>query len=1663
MILNAKAPLYLGLVGLLAACSSAQPSQIVFTAQPSSVAAGATFSPTVQVSVEAVTGTVIDSTAPISLTLTGGTPGAVLAGTVAANAVDGVATFPGLSINLAGSGYQLLATSGTWTATSAPFTVTAGLPSALVFTVQPAAADSGEALSPAVQVSMLDGDGNVIPSAAGAVSIAIANSAAPGAVLSGTLTVNAVAGVASFSDLSINKAGSGYTLIASANGYPSATSHSFDISASQASSSTALLTAGPDQVTADGVSTTNITATARDGQGNPIAGAAVTLAVSGSGNTLSLSSGSTDANGVLLATLASTTAGTKTITANIGGITKTATITFVAGAASADTSTFTIDHSTLAGDGVSTATLTLTALDAQNNPVVGQSVSLSASGSSNTLTPASGVTNASGVFTSKLSSTALQTETLTAVFGGVSESVSVTIVLGVASALTSTIALHPSSVVADGTSTATVVVTTRDPGGQLLSGQQVQLSSSGTNTLFGASQGTTGDNGTFTTTVSSSTVQTEKISAFVGGVTFSSGTLSFISGSPDANHSTFTAAPPSITADGSSTISLTVTAIDAGNNPIPSLAVALSVKGASQRIHFSNDSGTTAADGTFTATVTSTVAQTVTLQAVFGGLTELVTVTFQAGLANGLVFAQQPTDSTGGAQITPSVQVAVVDANNNVVTTSTAAITLALGANPGSGSLLGTLTENAVNGVATFSDPLAVNTIGSGYTLVASADGLGSATSNTFDITEGGPASLAFTQQPANTAAGATLAPVVISLEDLGGNVRTDDSSSTVTVFIATNPSGGTLSGTLTQTAINGLVTFPDLSIDLAGSGYVLGAVSDASSDYAPQQSSPFNITGANVYSAVFTTQPQSGSADNLLGTIVVTLEDQSGAAITSDSTTSVSLGFGSNPGKGHLSGNTNVTAVNGVATFTGIGIDKAGTGYTLTATATGYLTGTSNSFNISAGQPSMARFDTEPSAGAAGLALKPSTVVLLDANGNLINDSQTDVTVALNGQEKCGNLSGTLTRTAVSGTATFDDLVISKPALGYTLSLSVGGGYTGQSSEAFNVYGAMTTVAGQGTAAFSDGTGGAGGTAKFNAPSGIARDGSGNLIVADTANNRIRSIDSSGNVTTIAGDGTSDYNDGAALQAEFGNIVGLAIGSDGQIYIADPGNGTVRVISADRTTVSSLVPAGTFSSGPASVAIDSNLNVFVTVGNAIEEIDSSGNVTLVAGDVATAAYIDGSRGPTGTARFNGPTGIAVDQSGNLYVADTNNNAIRKIFISSGEVITFAGGSAGIGDGFGTAATFSAPQAITVDGQGTLSLIDVSSCSIRQIDAFGNTATLVGAPGCGYADGAIEPASAAAFYPVSPSGIAVDAEGNLYIGDSGNNRIRKVLPNASVVSVCGGGSGVAGPTIVQASPADGSDFTSIPAAITVKFSKQPTLGADVFSLAGNCDVQPTIASISGSGLLRTIALSSGSCSVGEQLVLLIDLANLIDTLGNPGLGYAAVTLVDRVPTYLVFEGSGTNDGSFGGPSAADQLCQAAASQRALSSALTFKAMVVDGVNRIACSSANCGTSGAAEGVDWVLQPAAQYVRPDGTPVAATDTNGLLTFPLTNSIGASAGSVWTGLSSDWTTSANNCSGWTTNNSGVSGAQGSAGASDSTAISASPATCDTSVSFYCVQQP
>ena len=332
-------------------------------------------------------------------------------------------------------------------------------------------------------------------------------------------------------------------------------------------------------------------------------------------------------------------------------------------------------------------------------------------------------------------------------------------------------------------------------------------------------------------------------------------------------------------------------------------------------------------------------------------------------------------------------------------------------------------------------------------------------------------------------------------------------------------------------------------------------------------------------------------------------------------------------------------------------------------------------------------------------------------------------------------------------------------------------------------VSGNITTIIGNGQASFG-GDFGAATSAQLSYPDGVAVDQTGNVYIADMLNNRVRMVSPTGTIITYAGNGVPGFvgDGGAATSAELNAPAGLAVDSSGNLYIADSNNAVVRKVTP-QGTISTVAGSGTegFSGdggaatkaalmAPLGVAVDSSGNLYIAdYYGWIREVNAStGVISTLAGN-GTNGY-SGDGGPATAAQFYNPTAVAVDTSGNVYVADSNNGAVR--MIANGTITTIAGnGTLGYtGDG-GPAllAQFSAISSIAVDAQGNIYVADTSNNAIRLFPLGGTVSTIAGYGTQGYTgDGG--PATVAALN--NPKAVAVTSSGNVYFADTGNNSVR---------------------------------------------------------------------------------------------------------------------------------------------------------------------------------------------------------------------------------------------------------------------------------------------------
>jgi uncharacterized protein (TIGR03437 family) len=397
---------------------------------------------------------------------------------------------------------------------------------------------------------------------------------------------------------------------------------------------------------------------------------------------------------------------------------------------------------------------------------------------------------------------------------------------------------------------------------------------------------------------------------------------------------------------------------------------------------------------------------------------------------------------------------------------------------------------------------------------------------------------------------------------------------------------------------------------------------------------------------------------------------------------------------------------------------------------------------------------------------------------------------------------------------------------------------------------GNITTVAGNGTRGYS-GDGNAAVSALLSLPYGIAVDGSGSLYIADNGNNAVRKVSPAGVITTIAGNGKKGFSGdgGPATAAQLNGPEGITLDSAGNLYIADTGNNSVRMISpaGTITTVAGTGDPGyagdggtALSSqlnGPESVTTDAAGNLYIADygNNVVRKVSRSNIVTTLAGNGSFEYSGDG--GSAMNAQLYRPTGITIDRAGNLYFVDGGNNVVRRIS-PTGIIAKFAGngtiGYAGDG-GSATAAQLNNAQGLAADSAGNLYIADYGNECIRRVSLDGVITTIAGNGKIGFSgDGGPSTSAQLAF----PFGVAADLAGNLYISDTGNARIRRISPSGIITTIAGTGvSGHSG----DSGPATNAALIG-PGAITVDGA------GNIYFLDGSY-----VRRISSAGIITTIA------------------------------------------------------------------------------------------------------------------------------------------------------------------------------------------------------------------
>lgn len=996
-------------------------AKVAFKVQPVNTAAGASIFPAVQVAIQdSIGNTVTTSSAAVTIAIANNAGGGTLSGTLTVNAVNGIAIFSNLSINAAGTGYTLTATSGVLTAaTSNGFDIQASTANHLSFFVQPTDATAGASISPAVQVEVQDSFGNRLTNAGDSITLAIGNNPG-GGTLSGTATVNAVNGVATFSGLSIDKAGAGYNLTASAAGPLSGTSGTFQINAGSASKLGFVVQPSNTQA---GDATVNaifpdVQVAIQDSLGNTVTSAAVTNITIAIGN----NAGGGTLTGTLSANTVNGVAAFNDLHINkVGtGYTLSASGTFT-GATSAsfditpdiaDSLAFKVSPSnTQAGASIFPA-VEVVVQDAFGNTVTTatDSITITKSPAGGTLsgTLTQSAVNGTGVATfNDLAIDTVNTYTLSAAATNLTGVTSGNFNITAATGNHLVFSVQPGDVTAGANFGSTVQVTIKDqfgntanatdsitlaignnPGGSTLSGTVTVAANAGVADFPGISLNKTGNG--YSLTASGTGLSGATSNSFQVNAAALDHFLVEASGGGAIGTQT-----------AGTSFNLRITAQDQFNN------TATSFTGTTQLTSNATLSGSPVATSAFSAGVLSS--QSVTITSAQGGTTITATEvggTGKTGTSAGFTVNPGALDhflveaSAGGnigtqaAGSAFTLKITAQDSSNNTVPSFTGTVQITSNA-----TLTGSpLTSGSFTAGVLSSQSVTITSAQAGTTLTVS--GLGKlGTSNGFTVNAGALDHFLVEASGGGaigTQAAGTAFNIKITAQDVNNNTATSFAG---TAQITSN---ATLTGTPVTSAsfTTGVLSSQSVTITSAQAGTTL----TASASGKTGTSNTFTVSVGAAAKLVFSVQPGNSEAgDTISPAPKVTVQDAGGNTVTG-ATTSIAIAIGNNAGTGTLSGTATVAAVSGVATFSDLKIDKVGTGYTLTASATGLTSATSSAFNIT--DTSAPVVVSQPSAGVPNATVGDTvtfTFVVSDASavtytwdfgdGTVVTTTSTSVT----------------------------------------------------------------------------------------------------------------------------------------------------------------------------------------------------------------------------------------------------------------------------------------------------------------------------------------------------------------------------------------------------------------------------------------------------------------------------------------------------------------------------------------------------------------------------------------------------------------------------------------------------------------------------------------------
>ncbi len=1051
-------------------------TQIVIITEPTNTIYSTAITPAIDVEIQDAYGNKTTDTDTITLAM-GTDPSAgsaILTGTLPVAAVNGAASFSDIAIDTVGSSYTLTASAaGLTTATTTNFDIEPGAATQIIITTQPTDQFAGQIITPSITAEIRDAANNLVTTATDTVTLAFGTDPSAGsAIMAGVISKSAVAGIVTFDDIEIDLPNIGYSFDLGASGLTNAISNTFDINPNLPTQ--VIFTQSPSDTLAGAANSSIITIEIRDSFNDIVSTATdeVTLsfAADPSGATASLG-GTLTVNAVAgIATFNDITVdkafNAYTLDAASIGLTADISTAFNISPAAKSQLVFIIEPSHADyGESIApnieveiqdafgniTSDTDAITLAINNNPSAGILAG--------TLTQAAvaGVATFNDINIDSIG----VGYTLDATATGLTLATSTSFDIG-ATATQLAITTQPTNAFNDYAISPSITVEVRDSNNNLVvaATPNITLSlgtdpSAGSATLSGTiTQPAIGGIATFND-ISIDTLATGyTFTTASTGLTADTSMIFDIIQAP-ATKLTFIQDPSDAVAGVANSPSITVEVRDANDNIVPlatdliTLALGSDPSGATASLGGTISVNAIAGMATFTDITIDKAFTGYDLTASATGLTLDTSSAFNItpGSKAQLAIKTQPTNAEYGVNISPSIEVAIQDAFGNK-TADTDNITLVINNNPSAGTLSGTAVQAAIAGTATFSD-IQIDQVGVGYTLEATATGVILATTDAFDIIAV-PTQLAITQEPSNTDNDVSISPAItVEIRDSSNNLVVGSTAS-VTVALNANPGGSTISGTTTVSAIGGIATFNDLTLDQVATGYTLDFTSTG---LTSTTSTTFDITQAPATQLAFIQNPSNTVAGVVNSPdITVELQDSNGTIVPT-ATDSITLAFGTDPSgsTATLGGTVTVNAIAGVATFTNITVDKAFNAYTFDVTGAGLTTATSTTFNITPAPKAKLAIKTEPIDTEQNVSISPSIEVeIQDSFGNKTTDGDL-ITLTISTNPGGSTLAGNTAQNAIAGTATFNDISLANVGTGYTLSATAAG-LTLTTTAAFNI-----------------------------------------------------------------------------------------------------------------------------------------------------------------------------------------------------------------------------------------------------------------------------------------------------------------------------------------------------------------------------------------------------------------------------------------------------------------------------------------------------------------------------------------------------------------------------------------------------------------------------------